>query len=62
MPEEPREHEDSNSNIVELHNNGFYAAVMDKYLGCVQDVSKKWEHLFQPGKKNILHLEMFCGR
>ncbi|KAG7226418.1 hypothetical protein INR49_013830 [Caranx melampygus] len=33
MLEEAREHEDSNGNIVELHNNGFYAAVMDEYLG-----------------------------
>lgn len=46
MLEEPREHEDRNSNIVGLHNNGFYAAVMDEYLGRVQDVSKKRGSIF----------------
>ncbi|XP_062234750.1 ankyrin repeat domain-containing protein 61-like [Platichthys flesus] len=41
MLEEQRDHEDTSSNMITIHNNEFYTAIMDEDVGSIEDMAKK---------------------
>ncbi|XP_070847576.1 ankyrin repeat domain-containing protein 61-like [Chaetodon trifascialis] len=41
MLEESEEHQDRCGNIIKIHSNEFYTAIMDEDVGRIQDISKK---------------------